>query len=533
MDKIFEFGRLPRARSARLNVENRKPASQDERIARRRPRLRYARTGTSRNLKAAKDISPVGGVGSDPADVSQAEGVVYPSCPMRGKRSKSTPAALAGLAAATIAAVGGSSVTVPDRGSPHVEVPNAAGTTPVELAALIIATSSTNPAGDGVADFYGGLYRQSPTVIANFLTGAPGIYAAIHDNRHDDDNVVLSSGWGAANASLLLTYEKAVGGADKVASQPNLYVLDDNVATPNGGFGTRLPVFALLGVNPLPTPTDPGVRVVNVAYEYDINSNIPAYIWNVPAMTNSLMAYFERRLNQGGLDFPVDANGQVRDCDAGCQAQLDSGETITRLMADGQTVRITKVDDTTYVGYQSNGLPLVAPLRSLGEPGNLIADAATPALRAVVDYGYPDNDPLGAPQDYVPARLIPRPQETATFLHQFADGLRQGAKILEDDAAQGSDTVVVDVKSAPDDEATTALVTKPRRPAAAGISRVTAADSPRLNRADGAKRNPLSARPRAVPQTSKAPLKKRVKRIADGPRRDRHTVRRGEGGTPG
>ena len=113
--------------------------------------------------------------------------------------------------------------------------------TPVELAALIIGASSTNPGGDGVEVFYGGLYQQDPTVVANFLTGPLGIYQAIADNADDDDNVVLSSGWGAANTSLLLSYLAATG--DPVLANPTLYVLDNNVASPNGGFGTRLPFF--------------------------------------------------------------------------------------------------------------------------------------------------------------------------------------------------------------------------------------------------------------------------------------------------
>src|SRR5689334_23322034 len=75
--------------------------------------------------------------------------------------------------------------------------------TAVQLSALIIGASSTNPGGDGVADFYGGLYRQGQDepVVANFFTGPFGIYRAIQDRSGDDDNVVLSSGWGAANAS--------------------------------------------------------------------------------------------------------------------------------------------------------------------------------------------------------------------------------------------------------------------------------------------------------------------------------------------
>ncbi|MGV0744849.1 PE-PPE domain-containing protein [Mycolicibacterium sp. XJ870] len=313
--------------------------------------------------------------------------------------------------------------------------------TPVQLAALIIGASSTNPSGDGVEDFYGGLYQQDETVVANFFTGPPGIYRAISDNK-GHDNVVLSSGWGAANASLLLSHLKLTN--DPVLASPKLYVLDNNVASPNGGFGTRLPVFAVIGVNPIPTPTDPGVPVVNVVYEYDINSNIPAYLWNGPAMANSLMAYFERRLNQESLEFPVDADGQVRDCDAACKATLASGGTIEREMAGGQTVRISRVDDTTYVGYESTNLPLVAPLRAFGEPGNRLADAATPALRAVVDYGYPDNDPLANPDKYVSARLVPTRQETEKFVNDFTAGVEEGVKMLrgDDDSAPAARPLV-------------------------------------------------------------------------------------------
>ncbi|MCW1823913.1 MULTISPECIES: PE-PPE domain-containing protein [Mycolicibacterium] len=320
---------------------------------------------------------------------------------------------LGGMALATVAALG---ATQP--------------VTAVQLSALIIGASSTNPGGDGVADFYGGLYRQGQEepVVANFFTGPLGIYQAVKDNN-DHDNVVLSSGWGAANASLLLTYGKLTH--DPAVTQPSLYVLDNNVASPNGGFGTRLPFFALIGVNPIPTPTDPGVPVVNVVYEYDINSNIPAYLWNAPAMANSLMAYLDRRLDQDSLDFPIDAQGNVRDCDASCQETLDSGGTVVRHTADG-TVRISKVDDTTYVGYESENLPLVSPLRAFGEPGNLLADAATPVLRAVVDYGYPDNDPLANPQQYTPLRLIPTRTETERFLHDFTAGLQEGANVLRD-----------------------------------------------------------------------------------------------------
>ncbi|MFN3006709.1 PE-PPE domain-containing protein [Mycolicibacterium wolinskyi] len=368
--------------------------------------------------------------------------------------AKRTASVLGGVALTMVAALG---VTQP--------------VTTVQLAALIIGASSTNPSGDGVEDFYGGLYQQGPgeTVVANFFTGPPGIYLAIYDNRDDDNNVVLSSGWGAANTSLLLSYLKATN--DPVLADPTLYVLDNNVASPNGGFGTRLPAFAVIGVNPIPTPTDPGVPVVNVVYEYDINSNIPAYLWNAPAMANSLMAYFERRLNQESLDFPIDADGQVRDCDAACEATLDSGGTIERTMADGQTVRISRVDDTTYVGYESTNLPLVAPLRAFGEPGNRLADAMTPALSAAVDYGYPDNDPLADPDKYVSARLVPTRQETERFVDEFRAGIDEGVEILRGDDEPSTVTRPL-VRKSLDFSPKPSRDSKPRRPGATMVESV-------------------------------------------------------------
>ena len=40
------------------------------------------------------------------------------------------------------------------------------------------------------------------------------------------------------------------------ALQSTVLILDNNVARPDGGFGTRYPWFALIGVNPIPSPTD-------------------------------------------------------------------------------------------------------------------------------------------------------------------------------------------------------------------------------------------------------------------------------------
>ena len=141
----------------------------------------------------------------------------------------------------------------------------------------------------------------------NFFTGPAGIYQALQANA-GEPNAVVASGWGAANASLLL---RQMDAQDDPILKQTLFVLDNDVAMPDGGFGTRYPWFALIGVNPLPTPsvTD-AAGVVEVGYEYDYNSNAPADVWNLLAAVNSLVAYLYRHLNQAELNLPVDEYGK-------------------------------------------------------------------------------------------------------------------------------------------------------------------------------------------------------------------------------
>jgi hypothetical protein len=149
----------------------------------------------------------------------------------------------------------------------------------VDLTALIVVGSSTHPDGSGNEDFFHGMFDEPPyntrhdLVHVNFFTGPFGIDQALR--AHDGEtNAVLSSGWGAANASLLLMQMQA---QKDPALPQTAFILDNNVARPDGGFGTRYPWFALIGVNPFPSPTDTdALGVVDVGYEYDYNSNAPA-----------------------------------------------------------------------------------------------------------------------------------------------------------------------------------------------------------------------------------------------------------------
>ncbi|TFV61102.1 PE-PPE domain-containing protein [Mycobacterium sp. PS03-16] len=332
------------------------------------------------------------------------------------RAGRAAPAVLTTAVVASVAAAGGVAVTAPET----------VASTMYDLSALIVEGSSTNPTGAGVEDFYRGKFAAGRDVVTvNFLTGPFGVYDALAANGAADDNVVLSSGWGAANVSLLLSYLEATGGDDPVATDA-VYVLDNNVARPNGGFGTRYPVFGLIGVNPVPTPTAPGGQVVDVGYEYDINGNTPAYVLNVVAMANSLATYFDNRLNQNDIDLPLDADGNLEltdaECGTACQVSIDSGEDTTVILESGKVVVIKHVGETTYISYRRDGLPLLQPLRTYGgEVGNRFADAIEDPLTAIVNYGYPNNDPLADPNVYRPAGLLPTPRETATFLRNLAD----------------------------------------------------------------------------------------------------------------
>ena len=185
----------------------------------------------------------------------------------------------------------------------------------------------------------------------NFFTGPLGIKAALEANA-GEPNAVLASGWGAANASLLLLSKDP-------AFSDTVVVLDNDVARPDGGFGTRYPWFALIGVNPIPTPSDvPALAAVNIGYEYDYNSNAPADVLNPFAAVNALAAYLTTRLNQAELDLPVNADGTPSvNCDANTCAITASGAVLDCADArcsspeDRITAYVTTRDNTTYVTY--------------------------------------------------------------------------------------------------------------------------------------------------------------------------------------
>ena len=287
----------------------------------------------------------------------------------------------------------------------------------VDLAALIVVGSSTHPDGSGNENFFHGMFDAPPYNTGdnlehvNFFTGPFGINQALQ--AHDgEDNAVLSSGWGAANASLLLMQLQAT--KDPVLAQ-TVFILDNNVARPSGGFGTTYPWFALIGVNPFPSPTDTdALGIVDVGYKYDYNSNAPTDVLNPVAAVNSLVAYLYRHLNQNELDLPVNPDGSpsvtcgtANTCgitDAGAVLECPDAQCGTVPVGDRVAAYVTKRGNTTYVTYTTNGLPLTNLIRDFVPFGNVIADLTEPLLTEIVNSAYPNGNPIPAdPSKYQPA----------------------------------------------------------------------------------------------------------------------------------
>ncbi|UXA21062.1 PE-PPE domain-containing protein [Mycobacterium sp. SMC-4] len=347
-----------------------------------------------------------------------------------------------GNAVAVIAA--GLAVTVGGAAATH---PASIASPLVDLSALIVVGSSTHPDPTGNENFFGGKFNQAPynpggqpgpnLIGVDFGGGAAAINAALQANS-GEDNAVLSSGWGAANASLLLSRLHRAG--DPVLPT-TLFILDNNVSRPNGGFGTRYPLFALIGVNPFPSPTDTAAAaVIDIAYQYNYNSNAPADLLNIVAHVNSLVAYLYGYREQSEIELPVDVDGRpaVSCGAANTCAVLTGGDAIacddarcTPPADDRVVAYVTTRGNTTYVTYTTEELPLTRLIRQV--LGNTIADASAPLLKLIVDSGYYDGNPIPSdPSRYRPARLGPSPGELADTMAKVPGAIRAGLDTLSD-----------------------------------------------------------------------------------------------------
>jgi hypothetical protein len=327
----------------------------------------------------------------------------------------------------------------------------------VDLTALIVVGSSTHPTGAGNEDFFQGKFNAPPynmgndLVHVNFLTGPFGINQALQANS-GEQNAVLASGWGAANASLLLMQ---LNEQNDPSLAQTVFILDNNVARPNGGFGTMYPWFALIGVNPFPTPTDTlAARVVDIGYQYDYNSNAPMVLLNPVAAVNSLVAWLYQRLDQSELNLPVHADGTPSVTCAANTCGITANNVVLNCPdarcgaippGDRVTAYVTTKGNTTYVTYTAEELPLTRFIRDVVPFGGVIADLTGPLLTELVNSAYPDNNPIPAdPSQHRVATLLPSPDQVITAAQRIPGAIQQGlTDALDVDSSTSSETTSI------------------------------------------------------------------------------------------
>ncbi len=175
------------------------------------------------------------------------------------------------------------------------------------------------------------------------------------------------------------------------------------------------------------------------------------------ALLNSITEYAYRYRKQDSVVLPdalLNPDGSVNFGAAPGHYVVDTDGTVTfaPLSADNSTV---------YVTYKSNGLAILRPFRDFGGKGGQLffADLVEPALKVIVDAGYPNNDPISAPDVYTPPmRLFAPPKVLLTAAERLPAAIHQGIAAAR-----------ADIKNRPPKAAPLPRSMQPlRRPAAPG-----------------------------------------------------------------
>jgi hypothetical protein len=259
------------------------------------------------------------------------------------------------------------------------------------------------------------------TADQSLRAGADDLMKAIA--AHGDGPLViygLSQGAGVANEGKRRLAAQYPAGTEA----PDIdFVLQGDPNLPNGGLVSRFPGLYIpildLTFNG-PALTDTSFHTVEINRQYDGFSDFPLYPLNVVADLNAVFGVLYLHTNSFDVSL------------------ADDPETVHQ-----------KHGDTDYYFFESEDLPLFAPLRTLGVPESVI-DVFEPFVREVVELGY---DRSIQPWEPTPARLIPplNPAKvTADLVNAIGEGISNAAtlfglpSLLSIPAAPGTDTAPAD-----------------------------------------------------------------------------------------
>jgi hypothetical protein len=313
----------------------------------------------------------------------------------------------------------------------------------IDLVALITPANSTAQIFAGTT-YYGTDYTQEhygPQQVVPFFLGPQGIADAVGQNSNER-NVILASGWGAGQTGTALGQLSQ----DELESI-DLVILDNNSNRAGGGFWTTYAVFApLLLTSAEPTPSDLRVPVLDVAYEYNINSSAPVDPLNPFALGNSLAAYAYGYGAEQTAEVPPEAIAEAKNPTGVHNHYIVTGVDPNSNAIYTKTPLPTGTT-TTYVTFDSGDLPLLRPFRLL-PGGDIVADALDPTLTALVNAGY--NDGLGVEgNEAIPKDpTVTRPMQPGSSLGALGGvpatipaGLDAGVDTAQDDLSDPTNLV--------------------------------------------------------------------------------------------
>ena len=242
------------------------------------------------------------------------------------------------------------------------------------------------------------------TLNQSILQGVTDLERAMA--AHGNDDLVI---YGYSQSALIANREKR-----KLAEQypagteaPDIdFVLGGDKNLPNGGLFARFPGLYI----PIldwsfngPAPTDTQFDTVEITRQYDFMGDFPLYPLNLVADLNAFLGFFYVHL------YPFDVS-LAPDASTSPAFQGTHG-------------------DTSYYFFETQDLPLFAPLRMLGVPEAFI-DVIEPFFRVLVELGYDRSIP---PWEPTPARLIPtlNPETVSTDLvNAIGEGINNAAALI-------------------------------------------------------------------------------------------------------
>jgi PE-PPE domain len=330
------------------------------------------------------------------------------------------------------------------------------GTTTTVVPPAVTLTALVTPANSTAQIFAGTTYYGTnqtsvygDQVLVPFFLGPQGIVDAVEalDSDPETPDALFASGWGAGQAGTALAMMD-----DDDLAKLDVVVLDNDSNFAAGGFWTTYAIFApLLLTSAEPTPTDLPVRVVDVQYQYNVNSSAPTNPLNPFATANTLVAYVYGYGGEQTAPMPP-----LEDLQPGFHYVVNPDGTI-----DTELSGPVPNSNVTYVTFKSDGLPLVRPLRSI-PGGDILADALEPTLTELVEAGYQDGQSIpDDPSQPRPMNLFPSAPQTSGLFRELPGSVTEGVVAAQADLSPPSGTPTR-LASATNDEPSSALPKLPK-----------------------------------------------------------------------